>query len=162
MGKWKSIENPKVASIFAAYPKEMRTKLMFLRRLIFDVASETGGVGELSETTRWGQPSYLTTQSGTGSLIRIDQIRSRPGKYAMYFHCQTTLIDTFKEMFRGDLEFEGNRGIVFDEIDQVPVKKLRQCILLALTYHLNKRPGSKRVTRRSVSCANAVRSPTRR
>jgi hypothetical protein len=131
-------ENSAVAAVFEAYPKALKTKLLFLRQLIFDVASQTAGVGELEETLKWGQPSYLTTESKSGSLIRIDQIKSQTGKYAMYFHCQTTLVDTFKEMYRGKFEFGGNRSIIFSVEDAVPVKELRHCISMALTYHLNK------------------------
>lgn len=157
MTKPDRVENPEVAAVFEAYPKKIRTKLMFLRRLILDVASKTAGVGELEETLKWGQPSYLTTKSKSGSLIRIDRINSQEGTYAMYFHCQTTLVDTFKEMYRNDFKFEGNRSIVFEEIDKIPVKQLRNCIALALTYHLNKKPANKRITHRSAARAMAAR-----
>lgn len=139
MTKRKDFANSKVAVIFDTYPKEVKTKLLFLRQLIFDVASQTNGVGELEETLKWGQPSYLTTASKSGSLIRIDQIKSQPGKYAMYFHCQTTLVDTFKEMYRGKFEFEGNRSIIFHAADDIPVHELSHCISMALTYHRNKK-----------------------
>jgi hypothetical protein len=110
-----------------------------LRELIFEVAAETEGVGALEETLKWSQPAYLTTESKSGSLIRIDQIKSQPGKYAMYFHCQTTLVDTFKEMFKNDFKFEKNRAIVFDPADKMAQASLRQCIFLALTYHRRKK-----------------------
>lgn len=55
------IENPEVAAVFASYPGTIKRKLLFLRQLIFNVASKTAGVGVLEETLRWGQPSYLTT-----------------------------------------------------------------------------------------------------
>jgi hypothetical protein len=139
MTKQKDIKSPEVAAVFETYPKEIKSKLMFLRQLIFDVASRTSGVGELEETLKWGQPSYLTTQTKSGSLVRIDQIKSHEGKYAMYFHCQTTLVDTFKERYRGQFEFGGNRSIIFRVTDKVPVKELSQCVSMALTYHLNKR-----------------------
>ena len=139
MAKHKDIENPEVAAIFERYPKEIKAKLLFLRRLIFDVASKTHGVGELDETLKWGQPSYLTTQTKSGSLVRIDQIKSQEGKYAMFFHCQTTLVDSFKEMYRGQFEFGGNRSIIFDVKDRVPIDELSHCISMALTYHLNKK-----------------------
>jgi len=144
MAKRKNIENSEVAAVFEAYPTMIKQKLMFLRQLIFDVASETDGVGELEETLKWGQPSYLTTQSKSGSLIRIDQIKSQAGKYAMYFHCQTTLVDTFKEMYRGKFEFGGNRSILFRQEDAVPVNELRHCVSIALTYYLRKNPGGRR------------------
>jgi hypothetical protein len=162
MSKRKNIEYPEVAAVFDTYPEKVKLKLMFLRKLIFDVASRTDGVGELEETLKWGQPSYLTTQTKSGSLVRIDQIKSQEGKYAMYFHCQTTLVDTFKEMYRGQFEFGGNRSIIFSEKDKVPVEALSHCISMALTYHLNKRQSSrgtesKHITRRSTGRANAAR-----
>src|SRR4030067_2162622 len=139
MTKRKNIENSEVAAIFDAYPKEVKPKLMFLRQLIFDVASRTDGVGELEETLKWGQPSYLTTQTRSGSLVRIDQIKSQEGKYAMFFHCQTTLVDAFKEMYRGQFEFGGNRSIVLGVKERVPVNELSRCISMALTYHLKQK-----------------------
>lgn len=143
MAKHKNIESAEVAAVFATYPKEIKSKLMFLRQLIFDVASRTNGVGELEETLKWGQPSYLTTQTQSGSLVRIDQIKSQEGKYAMFFHCQTTLVDTFKEMYRGQFEFGGNRSIIFDVKDKVPVKELSHCVSMALTYHLSKKQNNR-------------------
>lgn len=127
--------NADVAAVFAAYPKGVREKLLRLRELIFEVASKTEGVGKLEETLKWGQPSYLTTQSKSGSLIRIDQIRTDAGSYAMYFHCQTTLVDTFRERYPDEFEFGGNRSLIFQARAAVPVAPLRDCIALALTYH---------------------------
>ncbi len=162
MAKRRNIENSEVAAIFDTYPKEVKRKLLFLRQLIFDVASETDGVGELEEALKWGQPSYLTTQSQSGSLIRIDQIKSQAGKYAMYFHCQTTLVDTFKEMYRGKFEFEGNRGIIFREDDEVPVNELSHCVSMALTYHLNKKLGNRRSGKKHTTCRSAGRAKVAR
>lgn len=134
-------KNPEVAAVFAAYPTPIKIQLLTLRQLIFDIAAKTAGVGELEETLKWGQPSYLTTQSKSGSTIRIDQVKSQTGQYAIYFHCQTTLIDTFKEIYRHEFKFEGNRSILFNSDDKIPVKPLGHCIALALTYHLNKKQG---------------------
>ncbi|EMJ37150.1 PF08818 domain protein, partial [Leptospira interrogans str. FPW1039] len=60
-------------------------------------------------------------------------------KYALYFHCQTNLISTFKELFPKKFEFEGNRSIHLNVKDPIPNKELKVCISLALTYHLNKK-----------------------
>lgn len=134
-----AIRNSQVAAVFAAYPNKVRMKLMALRALILDVAAHTSGVGELEETLKWGQPSYLTTQSKSGSLVRIDQIKKTPGAYAMYFHCQTTLVDTFKERYRDMFSYDGNRCILFSADQDIPVPELRHCIAMALTYRLDKR-----------------------
>ena len=66
MTAWKNIKNSEVAAIFDTYPTEIKPKLMFLRQLIFDVASRIDGVGELEETLKWGQPSYLRRRPKAG------------------------------------------------------------------------------------------------
>ena len=124
---------------FGNYPEPVRKKLLTLRQMIFDVAKTTPGVGKLGEALRWGQPSYITPETGSGSTIRIDHIRHEPTKYAMYFICTSGLIDDFKELYRGKMKFEGNRSIVFDVADRLPEEALRHCISLALTYHLRKK-----------------------
>lgn len=156
MTKQIHIENPEVAAVFAAYPDKLKPKLLFLRQLIFDVASKTDGVGELVETLKWGQPSYLTAKTKSGSTIRIDQIKSPEGKYAMYFHCQTTLVDTFKEIYRDQFDFEGNRSIIFNIKDKVPVKELSHCISIALTYHINKKQDKRRTRSKPIRSDNGI------
>ena len=135
----RKFDNPAVAAVFGAYPKGVRTKLLRLRELVFDTAAQTPGVGPLEETLRWGQPSYLTAQSKAGSTIRIDRVAAHADGYAMYFHCQTSLVSDFKAMYPEDFRYEGKRSIVFDADDEVPAKQLSHCIAMALTYHLAKK-----------------------
>jgi hypothetical protein len=132
------LKNPAVAAAFDACPAPIRTKLLSLRRLIFDTADNTQGAGALRETLKWGQPSYLTAETKSGSTIRIDRVKSNPGQYALYFHCQTELVATFRELYP-ELSYGGNRSILLDAADQIPETALRHCVALALTYHLNKR-----------------------
>jgi Domain of unknown function (DU1801) len=135
----KRIYDPQVARVFNRYPKRMKQKLMKLRELIFDVAAKTKDVGKLEETLKWGEPAYLTSESKSGSLIRIDVQKSDPSRYAMYFHCQTSLVDSFRTLFPDSFRYEKNRVIVFEESERVPVNELRTCISMALTYHLTKK-----------------------
>jgi hypothetical protein len=129
------IRHSDVAAVFRKYPAHMRKKMMFLRQLVLDTAAETEGVGAVEETLKWGEPSYVTRG---GSTVRMDWKGSKPHQYAMYFHCGTRLVDTFKELYRDRMKFEGNRAIVFDEDDEIPVEELKHCIALALTYHKRK------------------------
>jgi hypothetical protein len=130
--------DPAVDAVFNAYPKPLKAKLLALRRLIFDTAKTTRGVGALQETLKWGQPSYLTPETKSGSTIRIDQNKSAADQYAVYFHCQTDLVETFRELYP-ELSYGGNRSIVLNAQDKLPEPALRHCVALALTYHLNKR-----------------------
>jgi hypothetical protein len=127
-----------VDAVFVAYPGPVKAKLLALRRLIFDTAKATEGVGALEETLKWRQPSYLTTASKSGSTIRIDRVKTEAGRYAVYFHCQTDLVETFRELYP-ELLYEGNRAILLDAREKLPEAELRHCVGLALTYHLRKR-----------------------
>jgi hypothetical protein len=129
---------PEVEKVFASYPAAIRSKLMALRQLIFDTAAATDGVGPIEETLKWGEPAYLTTVTGSGSTIRLGWKLSAPERYAINFHCRTTLVDTFRVMFADDFTFEGNRAIVFKASDPVPMQPMAACIAMALTYHRNK------------------------
>lgn len=128
-----------VAATYASYPAALRRRVLALREIIIDVAVKTPGVGPLQESLKWGEPAFVTAQSKSGSTVRIAWKKSRPAQYAMYFNCQTTLVDSFKTMFPTAFRFEGNRALVFDEHDDVPVEALRICVAMALTYHAKKR-----------------------
>jgi len=78
-----------VDAAFDACSKPIKTKLLALRRLILDTAKTTKGVGRIEEALKWGQPSYLTPETGSGSTIRIDRVKSADNQVAMFFHCQT-------------------------------------------------------------------------
>ncbi|QTN21481.1 DUF1801 domain-containing protein [Rhizobacter sp. AJA081-3] len=141
----KPITNLAVAKAFDTYPPAMRRKLLALRELILQTAASTQGVGEIDEALKWGEPAYLTAESGSGSTVRIDWKASKPNQYAMYFNCQTTLVETFKTLFPNEFTYEGNRAIVFQESAPIPKDALAFCVAAALTYHRTgkaKRAGS--------------------
>lgn len=128
-------QNATVANRFAGYPADARRKLMELRRLIYKIAAMTPGVGTLEETLKWGEPAYLTSETGAGSTIRIDWKKARPGEYALYFNCKTSLVEQFRSMFPNDFRFEGNRALVLELNLDIPKDALAICISAALTYH---------------------------
>ncbi len=129
-------ESIAVSEVFHAYPDAVGESLLFLRQLIFETASEIG-INDLEETLKWGEPSYLTKK---GSTVRIAWRKSFPNEIGVFFNCKTTLVDTFKEVYRDQFKFEGNRAILFtitnnSNIDKIPVEELKHCIALSLTYH---------------------------
>ena len=126
------IENPNVAQVFDSYPEPMRKKMLRLRQIVFEAAAETEGVAAVEETLKWGEPGYLTK---SGSMIRMDWKQKSLHQYALYFNCNTSLVDTFKALYRGFFTFEGNRAMVFRETDELPVDALKHCVSLALRYH---------------------------
>ena len=134
----RDLPDPAVAALFDAYPKPQKSKLLALRRLILDTARTTEGVGAIEEALKWGQASYLTSETKSGSTVRIDRVKSA-NQVAVYFHCQTDLVETFRELYPTELSYGGNRSILLNAENDIPETPLRHCVALALTYHLNKR-----------------------
>ena len=147
-------------AVFAAYPPALRKKLKSLRRLILETAQKTAGVGPLEETLKWGQPSYLPVQSGSGTTVRIDQVKGEPHRYAMYFHCQTDLVATFREIYPDELTYQGNRSILFNLDDTIDEAALSHCIALALTYHQRKSSGRGHGTAKGRAASSKARRKT--
>ncbi|MBL0026364.1 MAG: DUF1801 domain-containing protein [Saprospiraceae bacterium] len=117
---------------YQTYPKEIIPKLIFLRKLIIETATEIDTIEEIEETLKWGEPSYLVKN---GSTIRIDWKTKSPDFYAMYFKCTSKLVSTFKEVYGDTFRYENNRAIIFHLEDKIPVTELKGCIGLALKYH---------------------------
>ncbi len=105
---------------------------MRLRQLILDEASANPDIGDVEETLKWGEPSYLARH---GSTVRIGWNESMPVHYAMYFNCNSKLVDTFKEIYPDKFTYMGNRAIVFGKKDNLAEKALKHCIGLSLQYH---------------------------
>jgi len=135
-------KNTSVAAKFESYPPVVRRKLLALRELVFRTARSHPEVGELEETLKWGEPAYVT-KNGAGSTVRMDWKAKAPNRYAVYFHCQTNLVESFRAMFPNDFKFEGNRAVVFEVEDRVPLDALGICIAASLTYHLKTSPRAK-------------------
>jgi hypothetical protein len=122
-----------------SYDPQARAQLMALRQLILDVAAATHGVGPLEETLRWGQISYLTTVSKSGSLVRMDTVPQQPQQLALFFHCQTNLVESFRMLYGDLFDFDGQRMIAFDLNDGPMREALHHCLTLAFTYHQRKK-----------------------
>ncbi len=130
--------NPEVEAVFNTYPQQYRTKLLFLRQLILNTAGSIPGIGKIEETLKWGEPSYLTPESKSGSTIRIAWKESLKDHYSIFFKCTANLVPAFKEKFPDQFIFGGDRSIDFKINDEVPIEELKLCVAMALTYHHNK------------------------
>lgn len=124
-------DDPAVEEVFKRFDDSSRETLLELRGLVFEVASDAYDIGAVTETLKWGQPSYLAQK---GSTVRLGEWKAA-GEVAVYFNCQTSLIEVFKEVFGSELRFEGKRAILLTEIRHETIK---QCLYLALTYHSKK------------------------
>ncbi|WP_151704355.1 DUF1801 domain-containing protein [Nitrincola alkalilacustris] len=127
--------NSDIQEKFNSYPIAACRQLEIVRKLLLTIAAENE-LGEVDESLKWGEASYHVKG---GSPVRIDWLPKDPDAIRVFFHCQTRLVDTFKEVYRNEFEYEGNRAIVIPlsaDLEQAPLLlALSHCIRLALKYH---------------------------
>ena len=131
--------SPEVEAAFARFPPGPRRALLALRARIFSVAARTEGVGRLEETLKWGEPAYLTSETRSGTTVRLGYKAAQPDVYRMYVPCSTTLVDEYRARFAGELTFEGDRAVLLPLEGPLPRGPVDACIAAALTYKRDKR-----------------------
>ena len=123
---------------FDALPAPIGKRLLQVRELIFAAAAAHDDVGSLTETLKWGEPAYLTDETGSGSTIRLGRLKDSD-QAAILFNCKTTLVDTFRERFPDRFEYRQTRALLLPVAGKLPERELAVCLSLALTYHLDRR-----------------------
>ncbi|MGG5332532.1 DUF1801 domain-containing protein [Enterococcus sp. AZ163] len=122
-----------IQEFYPTYSEEMISKLEELQNLIWTIAKEQKKT--ISESSKWGQLSIV---SEDGTPIRIAKFSDN--EIALFVHCQTTLIETWKNLFPDRLSFSGNRAVIVSVDSPLPASELQVCIDMALNYHArNKR-----------------------
>lgn len=130
-----AFSNPEVQAVFLGFDRSVRPGLLLLREVIFEEAASLPEVGSIEECLKWGQPSYLTPVSGSGTTIRLGV--PKEGGFALYVHCQTTLISDFLALFPDEFTVEKKRAIRFQKAPSTrELEMIRVLIRAALTYHL--------------------------
>jgi len=123
-----------VRQVLETAPPEARDGLWALRALILETATELPEVGRIEETLKWGQAAYLTPETKSGSTLRIGCPKS--GGFALYAHCQTSIISGFAAAFPGQDRIEGNRAIHFADVSEIDPQRHGQLVAHGLRYHL--------------------------
>lgn len=128
--------DPSVQMIYRNFPEPCQSALLEIRSLIYETAAEIPIAGLIDESLKWGQPTYSTNETKSGTPIRLD--RFGDDKIAIFFHCQTTMIEDLRMIYSDKLEFSKNRAILLSPKEELPVNELKVCIEMALTYHKRK------------------------
>lgn len=113
------------------YPEIARAQFSAIRSEIRHIAT-AHNLGKVEESLKWGEPSFSVKG---GSPIRIDWKDKTPEVLNVYFHCQTRLIDTFKEVYPNSFTYQGNRALSLPLTKSIHDTPLKQCLLIAMTYH---------------------------
>jgi hypothetical protein len=123
-----------IAAAFDIPDKQARKGLLTLRDLIFEVGDDVPQIGKIKEALRWGQPAYPTPETKSGSTLRLGIPKS--GGFALFVHCQTTLISDYRAAFPSVTTIEGNRAVLFKNATEIDPNMHKWIIRQALTYHL--------------------------
>ena len=126
---------PQVLAAFQEVSPTHRATLLVARELIFQTARDDQRIGAIEETLRWGEPAYITATKRTGSTIRLG-IEKASEQPALFFNCNTTLVEDFRQQFGDALTYCKNRAVVLDRAGSEIETALKMCIKMALTYHL--------------------------
>jgi len=120
---------------FDGYPEHVIPVLQNLRELIMEAASELDSRHPVQETLKWNEPAFLMKG---GSTIRMGWKEGNPDFVALYFSCNTKLVETFRQVFGDHLNYEGKRALLFNIRETLPEDIIKLCASTAFTYHSRK------------------------
>lgn len=121
---------PNVATVLNA----LHPRLMELRALIFAAAEATGTM-PLTETLKWGQPSYLPHKKA-GTTLRLGEDAGQP---TLFVPCSTNLLDRYRDAFPTEFTYSGTRAVHVPSTSPNSDAAFQQIAAMALTYHRDKR-----------------------
>ena len=127
-------QNAEVHQAFDKCLPQTKQVLLTIRQWIFEIAENSGQVGEILECLKRGEPSYVTHTPKSGTTLRLSELKSNPAEYGLFVHCQTTLIGEFRVAYPY-FRYDKNRGVLFDSDEPIQTDAIKQFIYLALSYH---------------------------
>lgn len=116
-----------ITKIYSNYSQNERDKIQEIVTLIELVAKELNT--EVTPSLKWNQLSFSSKQ---GTPIRVD--RFSENIIGIFVHCQTTLVEEWKEIFGETMNFSKTRAILLDLNAPLPQEELKICIQMALNY----------------------------
>ena len=122
------MDNP-VENKLQSYPEPVYRFMLVIRDLVQDIAVD---IGTVEECLKWGEVAFLVKG---GSTVRLGWKPETPEVCYIYFHCQTVLIETFRETYGSRFEYQGNRAIALPVNEPIPRAELANCLSMAFRYH---------------------------
>ncbi len=123
--------NHHIKTVWNGYPAAAIKQLTAIHGLILAIAEEKN-LGPVTESIKWGEASY---QVKGGTPVRLDWKSTTPESVQIYCHCQTRLIETFREVYGAQLNFEGKRALVVPNTTDIQQLPLAHCLETAMRYH---------------------------
>ena len=128
-------KNPNIKAIYEGFSPDVKKATLLVRDWVFEIAATDNEIGIITEDLKWGEPSYLTGQTQSGTTLRINQKKNNLNLFAIYVNCKTDLVENFKNIFP-HLKYEGTRAIFFDASKPLPENEVKTIISMVLRYKL--------------------------
>lgn len=126
-----------VSRTYAEFLPLAQQNILTLRTWVLAEAARDDRVGKIEEALKWGQPSFVVSKPRSGTTLRLAQMLKSPTyDFGLFVPCQTSLIETCRDMFGDVFNYDGNRGLLFANGGTLPESELRHFIALALTYYV--------------------------
>jgi hypothetical protein len=132
--KHTKFENPEIKKVYERFPKEMKTKVLEVREIIFEVGKNNEKITKITETLKWGEPTYQRDRSKYGSPIKINYKKTMENHFSISVISSTNLIQKIKELYPKAFEFNGDREIIINANKKLPKNEIYKFIELALTH----------------------------
>lgn len=110
----------------------MLDKMMEIRTWIYELSEADQQIGLIQECLKWGEPSFLTPITKSGSTIRMAKVDDT--SFALYFNCKTSIANEIAIEFP-EFNCDGKRALYFTTISKLPKTKMMTCLKKALLYH---------------------------
>ncbi|EMY62785.1 hypothetical protein [Leptospira terpstrae] len=130
-----SIPSESLSEYYSNLTPIMLDKVMEIRGWIYELAQSDERIGEIEECLKWGQPSFLTPKTKSGSTIRIGKVDDL--EFALYFNCKTTIAEEIAHEYP-EWNCDGKRALYFKVNQKLSKTKLIACLQKALLYHKRK------------------------
>ncbi|MEM1037860.1 MAG: hypothetical protein AAGI12_00145 [Pseudomonadota bacterium] len=127
-----------VQKAFAALPPSASKILLQVRERILAQSTANATIGPVTETLKWGQPSYLTEKTQAGSTLRLSTTKEDQ-KPAIFVHCQSGLADEIRDLYGDTLSVPDQRHVVLPHMMEDHAQTIDHVIALVLTHHARKR-----------------------
>lgn len=118
----------------ARWPAPAQARFAELRVIVHRVAQQAE-IGTLTETLKWGQPSWRAARPRVGSTLRCDWRDTNPNRLSLYVHCQTKLVETMRSLYPKAFAYKGRRALHMPLDQPMPSEAVDHCALLTLAYH---------------------------
>jgi hypothetical protein len=132
--KHTKFENLEIKKVYDRFPKEMKTKILEVREIIFEVGKNNNKINKITETLKWGEPTYQRDRSKDGSPIKINHKKTMENYFSISVISSTNLINKIKELYPKAFQFNGDREIIINANKKLPKTEIYHFIELALMY----------------------------